>query len=56
LTELVPALLPSVPDAKYTLVGRKFGYGGRRPALYFAAMFHGVVEYDFQTDRWRTNE
>jgi hypothetical protein len=56
LTELVPALLPSIPDAKYTLVGRKFGYDGNRPGLYFAAMFHGIVYYDFQTDSWRTND
>jgi hypothetical protein len=56
LDELVPTLLPSIPDAKYTLVARKFGYDGSRPGLYFAAMFHGVVYYDFQTDSWRTND
>ncbi len=56
LDDLVPRFLPSVPNAKYTLIANKFGYDADRPSLYFAAMFHGVVFYDFQTDNWRTND
>jgi hypothetical protein len=56
LDELVPEYLPSVPDAKYTLLARKFGYDSDRPSLYFAAMFHGIFSYDFQTDTWKTND
>src|SRR5581483_10048155 len=54
LDELVPTYLSSVPDARYTLIERKFGYDENRPSLYFAVMFFGVVYYDFQTNRWIT--
>lgn len=56
LGELVPAYLPSIPKAGFTLIGRRFGYVDDRPQLYFPAMFHGVVAYDFPTCSWRTNE
>jgi hypothetical protein len=56
LDELIPANLITVPNARNTLVARHFGYDATRPALYFPAMFHGVFYYDFQTDRWTTND
>jgi hypothetical protein len=56
LKELTPTLLSSLPKARYTLAGRHFAYDSSRPELCFAAMFHGVFCYDFQTDRWTTNE
>jgi hypothetical protein len=56
LNQLVPSLLPSLPAARYTLVARKFVYDADRPGLCFAAMFHGVFCYDFQSDRWLANE
>ena len=56
LNELVPALLPSIPPARYTLAGRKFAYAPERPELCFAAMFYGLFCYDFQTDRWVAND
>ena len=56
LEELCPSYLPSIPRAGYTLVGRRYGYIADRPQIYFPAMFHGVVAYDFPTHGWRTNE
>ena len=54
--ELIPANLTALPNARNTLVARHFGYDGTRPTLYFPAMFHGVFYYDFQSDRWTTND
>jgi hypothetical protein len=60
LDELVPAYLPSVPRAGFTLLSRDFRYypfhNDERPQLCFAAMFHGLFAYDFYTGSWRTNE
>jgi hypothetical protein len=56
LTELVPEFLSSVPRPSYTLVGRRFAYVATPPNLCFAAMFHGIVCYDFPTDKWKTND
>ena len=56
LNELCPSYLPSIPRAGFTLVGRRYGYTAERPQLYFPAMFHGIVAYDFPTHEWRTNE
>ncbi|PYX48255.1 MAG: hypothetical protein DMG83_02175 [Acidobacteria bacterium] len=46
----------AAPRAGFTLVGRRYGYIADRPQLYFPAMFHGIVAYDFPTHGWRTNE
>ena len=54
--ELIPANLTAPPNARDTLVERRFGYDATRPTLYFPAMFHGVFYYDFQTDSWTTND
>ena len=56
LDELTPTLLPSVPKARYTLVARQFAYNSDPPELCFAAMFHGVFCYGFQSRSWTTNE
>lgn len=56
LEELVPAYLPSVPNAGFTLMSRRFHYFSARPQLYFAVMFHGMAFYDFPTKTWLTNE
>jgi len=56
LDELIPANLTTLPNARNTLVARRFGYDATRPILYFPAMFHGVFYYDFQTDSWTTND
>jgi hypothetical protein len=56
LDELVPAYLPSIPRAGFTWLARRFGYYAERPQLYFPAMFHGVVSYDFSTHSWTTND
>ena len=57
LDELVPAYLPSIPHAGFTLLSRDFRYiSAERPQLYFPAMFHGVFTYDFSTETWRANE
>jgi hypothetical protein len=56
LSELVPGFIPAVPHAGFTLVSRRLYYFPSRPDIEFAVMFHGVASYDFQTDRWRTNE
>ncbi len=57
LDELVPAYLPSIPRAGFTLISRNFRYfNDERSQLYFPAMFHGVFAYDFSTETWRTNE
>ena len=56
LNELCPSYLPSIPRAGFTLVGRRYGYTAERPQLYFPAMFHGIVAFDFPTHGWRTNE
>lgn len=56
LAELTPTPLTSIPRARYTLVARKFLYDSDRPALCFAAMFHGVFCYDFRSDQWVTND
>jgi hypothetical protein len=56
LDELVPAYLPTIPGAGFTWLARRFGYFAERPQLYFPAMFHGVVAYDFPTHSWTTNE
>ena len=56
LNELVPAYLPSIPGAGFSWLARHFGYAAERPQLYFPAMFHGVVAYDFSSRSWTTNE
>jgi hypothetical protein len=56
LDDLIPANLIAIPNARDTLVARRFGYDATRPTLYFPAMFHGVFYYDFQTDSWTTND
>jgi hypothetical protein len=56
LDELIPANLTALPNARNTLVARRFGYDATRPTLYFPAMIHGVFYYDFQTDSWRAND
>jgi hypothetical protein len=56
LDELIPATLTELPNARNTLVAKRFGYDATRPTLYFPAMFHGVFFYDFQTDSWTTND
>ena len=56
LDELVPRYLPLIPNAGFTLLSRHFGYLASRPQLYFPAMFHGIVAYDFPSRSWRTNE
>ena len=56
LNELCPSYLPSIPRAGFTLVGRRYGYTAERPQLYFPAMFHGIVAFDFPTHGWGTNE
>jgi hypothetical protein len=56
LDQLVPEFLPSVPLARWTLLGNRFGYSEDPPSLYFAAMFHGVVTYDFRSHKWWTND
>lgn len=56
LDELIPANLTALPNARDTLVARRFGYDATRPTLYFPALFHGVFYYDFHADRWTTND
>jgi len=56
LRELVPEFIPAVPHAGYTLISRRFYYFPSRPAIGFAVMFHGIASYDFQENKWRTNE
>jgi hypothetical protein len=56
LSELVPEFISAVPHAGYTLISRRFYYFPSRPAIEFAVMFHGVASYDFQTNKWLTNE
>ena len=56
LEDLCPSYLPSIPQAGFTRLGRRYGYIADRPQLYFPAMFHGIVAYDFPTHEWRTNE
>jgi hypothetical protein len=56
LRELVPEFIPAVPHAGYTLISRRFNYFPSRPAIGFAVMFHGIASYDFQENKWRTNE
>jgi len=56
LNELCPSYLPSIPRAGFTLVGRRYGYTAERTQLYFPAMFHGIVAFDFPTHGWGTNE
>jgi hypothetical protein len=56
LGELVPEFIPAVPHAGYTLISRRFFYSSSRPVVGFAVMFHGVSSYDFQTNRWLTND
>ena len=56
LRELCPSYLPSIPRAGFTLIGGRYGYVADRPELYFPAMFHGIVAYDFPTHAWRTND
>lgn len=56
LEELCPYYLPSIPRAGFTRVGRRYGYIADRPQLYFPAMFHGIVGYDFPTHEWMANE
>jgi hypothetical protein len=56
LDELVPENLVAIPNARSTLVARRFGYDATGPILYFPAMFHGVFYYDFQTGSWTTND
>lgn len=56
LDELTPNLLPSLAKARYTLVAGEFAYHSDPPELCFAAMFHGVFCYGFQSGTWMTNE
>ena len=56
LEELCPSYLRLIPRAGFTLVGRRYGYIADRPQLYFPAMFHGIVAYDFPTHEWKTND
>jgi len=56
LDELTPTFLPSVPRARYTLVARDFVYSSGPPELCFAAMFHGVFCYGFESATWTTTE
>ena len=56
LEELCPSYLRTIPRAGFTLVGRRYGYIADRPQLYFPAMFHGIVTYDFPTQAWKTND
>ncbi len=56
LTELVPAYLPSIPDAGFTRMSRDFHYDNSRPQLYFSGMFHGIFAYDFPTESWVAND
>ncbi|HEY7099840.1 MAG TPA: hypothetical protein VH437_24160 [Terriglobales bacterium] len=56
LDQLVPEFLPSLPRPSYTWMGRRYGYASEPPRLYFAAMFHGVVTYDFESHHWWTND
>jgi hypothetical protein len=56
LNELCPAYLPSIPKPGFTLLSRRYGYIADRPQLYFPAMFHGIVAYDFATHNWTTND
>lgn len=56
LNELVPEFIPAVPHAGYTLISRRFNYFPNRPAIGFAVMFHGIASYDFQKNKWQTNE
>lgn len=54
--KLKPEFLPAVPQAGLTRVSKQFWYSPQRPSLSFAAMFHGVASYDFQTHTWTTND
>jgi len=56
LDELVPQFLPAIPNARLTVVAKHFGYAQDPPSLYFLVMFHGVASYDFQSQRWLTND
>ena len=56
LDDLVPQYLPAIPKAKLTVVARSFGYAQTPPSIYFPVMFHGVASYDFQSQKWLTNE
>ena len=56
LNQLMPKFIPSVPNARSTLIARRFVYDSDRPELCFAAMFHGVFCYDFRSESWATNE
>lgn len=56
LHELIPSLLPALHVARYTLAAREFEYDRERPSLCFAAMFHGVFCYDFQSEKWAAND
>ena len=56
LKQLIPKLLPSLPNARSTLIARRFVYDSDRPDLCFAAMFHGVFCYDFRSESWVANE
>jgi hypothetical protein len=56
LNQLTPKLLRSVPTARYTLLAKGFAYHSGPPELCFAAMFHGVFCYDFQSESWTTND
>ena len=55
LNDLIPRYIPAIPPANH-FVGRRFGYSADPPSLYFAVMFHGVASYDFQSQKWLTNE
>jgi hypothetical protein len=56
LGELIPEFIPAIPNARPTLIGRRFVYAPARPQLYFVAMFHGIYAHDFPQDRWFTND
>lgn len=56
LEELVPRFLPAIPNAGLTASARHFGYAQSPPSIYFLVMFHGVASYDFQSQKWLTNE
>jgi hypothetical protein len=56
LTQLTPIPLASIPRARYTLAAKQFLYDSNRPALCYAAMFHGVFCHDFRSDQWVAND
>jgi hypothetical protein len=56
LNDLVPQYLVSIPPAKYTVFGNRFGYSDTPPTLFFAVMFSGAARYDLESRKWLTND